>query len=180
MFIFNEIIGHLGIEELPIKGRQYTWSNMQDPPLLEQLDWFFVSPSWTSSFPNTLVHTLAKPSSDHVPCVVTIQTEIPKASIFRFENFWVDLPGFKECVANSWNKPSFNKNAIVVLAHKLKCLRYDLKHWCTSLSKIKQLIQNCNSVIVFLDQLEEQRSLSRPEFNFRAIVKLHLEELLLA
>lgn len=43
MFIFNEIIGHLGLLELPIKGRAFTWSNMQDSPLLEQLDWFFTS-----------------------------------------------------------------------------------------------------------------------------------------
>ena len=43
MFIFNEVIGHLGLLELPIKGRSYTWSNMQDIPLLEQLDWFFTS-----------------------------------------------------------------------------------------------------------------------------------------
>ena len=38
MFIFNEIIGHLGLLELPLKGRKYTWSNMQSQPLLEQLD----------------------------------------------------------------------------------------------------------------------------------------------
>ena len=47
IFLFNEIIGHLGLIKLPIKGRQYTWSNMQDVPLLEQLDWFFTSPEWT-------------------------------------------------------------------------------------------------------------------------------------
>ena len=35
MFIFNEIIGHLGLVELPLKGRSYTWSNMQETPLLE-------------------------------------------------------------------------------------------------------------------------------------------------
>ena len=28
IFIFNEIIGHLGLLELPIKGRSFTWSNM--------------------------------------------------------------------------------------------------------------------------------------------------------
>ena len=28
IFLFNEIIGHLGLIELPLKGRQYTWSNM--------------------------------------------------------------------------------------------------------------------------------------------------------
>jgi hypothetical protein len=39
MFLFNEIIGLLGLLELPLKGRSYTWSNMQRAPLLEQLDW---------------------------------------------------------------------------------------------------------------------------------------------
>jgi hypothetical protein len=29
MFLFNDIIGHLGLIELPLKGRLYTWSNMQ-------------------------------------------------------------------------------------------------------------------------------------------------------
>jgi hypothetical protein len=38
MFLFNEIIGHLGLLELPLKSRKYTWSNMQSNPLLEQLD----------------------------------------------------------------------------------------------------------------------------------------------
>jgi hypothetical protein len=43
VFLFNEIIGHLGLLELPLKGRRFTWSNMQAQPLLEQLDWFFTS-----------------------------------------------------------------------------------------------------------------------------------------
>jgi hypothetical protein len=44
-FIFNDAIGHLGLVELPLKGRAFTWSNMQSEPLLEQLDWFFTSPN---------------------------------------------------------------------------------------------------------------------------------------
>jgi hypothetical protein len=28
MFIYNDIIGHLGLIELPLKGRRFTWSNM--------------------------------------------------------------------------------------------------------------------------------------------------------
>lgn len=51
MLLFNEAISHLGLIELPLKGRKYTWSNMQQDPLLEKLDWFFTSSSWTSSFP---------------------------------------------------------------------------------------------------------------------------------
>jgi hypothetical protein len=42
------------------------------------------------------------------------------------------------------------------------------------------LIENCNKVILLLDELEEKRSLYRTEFNFRRIVKLHLEGLILA
>jgi exonuclease III len=33
--IFNNIISHLGLIELPLKGRSFTWSNMQVCPLLE-------------------------------------------------------------------------------------------------------------------------------------------------
>jgi exonuclease III len=35
MFLFNAIICHLELLELPLKGRTYTWSNMQAEPLLE-------------------------------------------------------------------------------------------------------------------------------------------------
>lgn len=42
-FCFNEAIGHMGLTELPIKGRAFTWSNMQQDLLLEKLDWFFTS-----------------------------------------------------------------------------------------------------------------------------------------
>jgi endonuclease/exonuclease/phosphatase family metal-dependent hydrolase len=87
MFIFNEIIGHLGLLELPLKGRSYTWSNMQRNPLLEQLDWFFMSCNWIIDFPNTMVVPLARKGSDHVPCVVNIDTNIPKAKLFRFESY---------------------------------------------------------------------------------------------
>jgi len=31
--IFNDAIGYLGLIELPLKGRTYTWSNMQVDPL---------------------------------------------------------------------------------------------------------------------------------------------------
>ena len=87
IFLFNEIIGHLGLLELPLKGRAYTWSNMQQQPLLEQLDWFFTSSSWISLYPNTVVHPLARTGSDHIPCLVSIDTTIPRAKVFQFENY---------------------------------------------------------------------------------------------
>jgi hypothetical protein len=111
--------------------------------------------------------------------VVNIDTTIPKASIFRFENFWVDQPGFIDCVKNSWSEDSRKKHCSAVIADKFKCLRHALKKWQMSLSKLKVLIQKCNRVILILDTLEENRNLFTSEFNFRSIVKQHLEELLL-
>ena len=76
IFLFNSIISNLGLLELPLKGRKFTWSNMQDQPLLEQLDWFFTTCEWTLKFPNTMVFPLAKPTSDQVPRVVSISMNI--------------------------------------------------------------------------------------------------------
>ena len=168
IFLFNEVIGHLGLLELPIKGRSFTWSNMQQIPLLEQLDWFFTTSDYISHYPNTVVFPLAKTVSDHVPCVVSIDTNIPKSKVFRFENFWVDMPGFMDRVRNSWEAPVFAE-ASAVLTRKFKRLRSDLRAWSKKLSYLKKLTMDCNKVIIFFDQLEEVRPLVRAEFNFRKL-----------
>jgi hypothetical protein len=119
-----------------------------------------------------------KTGPDHVPLVVNTDNNIPKACIFHFDNYWVDLPGFSECVTASWSKPSCKSYSSAILVGKLKTLRYDLKRWHVSLAKLKGLIENCNKLILLLDNMEAKRPLFRAEFNFRRIVKLHLESLL--
>jgi len=78
MLMFNEAISNQGLVELPLHGRKFSWSNMQHDPLLVKLDWFFTSASWMTSFPNTIVLPLAKPISDHLPCVIKVGTSIPR------------------------------------------------------------------------------------------------------
>jgi hypothetical protein len=114
-----------------------------------------------------MVLPLSKPTSDHVPCVVSIDTVIPQAHIFRFENFWVDQPGFLDCVSSAWNITVMGQNEASVLTRKLKFLRQALKKWKTGLSKLKQSIAKCNIVILFFDNLEEERGLFTEEQNFR-------------
>jgi hypothetical protein len=50
-------------------------SNMQNDPLLERIDWFFTSSSWTVSYPSTFVYPVVKPTSEHLPCVIAIGTK---------------------------------------------------------------------------------------------------------
>ena len=151
---------------------------MQTIPLLEKIDWFFTSVSWTSDHPNTVVMPLARTASDHVPCVVTVATSILKDQVIRFENSCVNLPGFLDCVTNIWNKPTRKCSATSSISAKFKALHYALKRWHVSLSKVKTLIIYCNKVILHFDGLEELRALTWPKLNFRKIVKLHLEEIL--
>ena len=151
---------------------------MQTNPLLEQIDWFFTTVSWTSNHPNTMVMPLARTTSDHVPCVVSVATSIPKAKVFRFENYWVNLPGFFERVSEVWNTLVRKFTAAGKISAKFKALCYALRKWHVSLSKVKSLIVDCNKVIVYFNGLEELRTLTWPEMNFQKVVKLHLEKIL--
>jgi hypothetical protein len=109
---------------------------MQAEPLLEQLDWFFTSANWTINFPKTEVLPLAKITSDHIPCKVMISTCIPKASLFWFENFWVEQNDFQEIVSDCWmNTPVLN-DAAKNISSKFKALRARLKHWSRNLSNL--------------------------------------------
>jgi hypothetical protein len=105
------------------------------------LDWFFTSADWISHYPNSVVLPLANTASDHVPCVVNIDTVIPKANIFRFENFWVNQPGFMDCVQSAWSQPSKKSYSSAIIAGKLKSLRYSLKKWHLSLSNSRLIFK---------------------------------------
>jgi hypothetical protein len=178
MLLFNEAISNLGLVELPLEGRKYTWSNMQKTPLLERLDWFFTSASWTSTYPSTLVYPLVKPTSDHVPCVISIGTSIPKARVFRFENYWLQHSDFKQIVENSWKILVGYTDPAKRITAKLKNLRKSIKTWAKNLPCLRNLIDKVNSVIDFLDTLEELRTLSLEEWNLRDILKSHVITLL--
>jgi hypothetical protein len=125
-----------------------------------------------------LVTPLTKSTSDHTPCVVSISTVIPKSQIFWFENHWISQAGFLELVDRVWKMHVRTKSSANALTEKFKNLRYELKKWGKNLSHIKFLIDKCNKVIQLFDQLEDERELSNPEFNFRNIVKSHLTKLL--
>lgn len=125
--IFNEIISNIGLVEISLRGMSFTWSNMQDQPLLQQLDWVFTSPAWNLKFLHTSLTALSKYISDHAPCLISIETSVPKSRLFRFENLWVDMPGFMDVVSQFWNIPVRGSNQAIKLNGKMKNLRKGLK-----------------------------------------------------
>jgi hypothetical protein len=164
----------LGIIELPLKGRKFTWSNLQSNPLLEKLDWFFTSSSWTLPNPNSMVYSLVKPIFYHIPCVIAIDTKIPRSNIFRFENYWLQHGDFMQIVQNAWNILVNHSNIAKKINAKLKNLRRAIKLWSKNLACLKNLIKSVNDVIELLDNFEEMRSLSVEENCLRDLLKSHV------
>lgn len=89
MLLFNDAISALGLSEISLQGRKFTWSNTQVAPLLQKLDWAFTSNSWVLAYPSTSLLALDMTPSDHCPYIVRISTHIPKKGTFRFENYWL-------------------------------------------------------------------------------------------
>lgn len=140
IFSFNEIIGHLGLLELPLKGRAFTWSNMQEQPLLEQLDWFFLPLALGFHCTRILLFSclLALPL---IMCFVWFLLTLPSLSP---RSLGLRTIG---CICQaSWTMLLILGQLHLVcwrfLLHLLLRLRYDLKRWCVNLSSIKNLIKN--------------------------------------
>jgi hypothetical protein len=178
MMLFNDVIHHLDLVEIPLKGRAFTWSNMQQNCLLEKIDWVFTSSDWTLAFPNTLAFALSHVVSDHVTYVISVESAIPKATIFRFEDYWASFLDFLPTVERFLSLPVHRNDPPLIISAKFKVLHRGMKAWSKEISKLNKLINNCSYVLGILDGLEEQRSLPTLEINFRKQLKLHLLNLL--
>lgn len=178
MFLFNSIISYLGLSEIPLHGKKFTWSNMQQPPLLEKLDWIFTNNSWTLTYPETTCRALSMEVSDHNPLVISISTFIPKAHTFRFENYWLLRGDFQQVLTESWHAPENIYDSEKRSTSKYKNLRGALRAWSSKLSNLKSAISNISVTLQFIDSLEEHRDLSLEEWNFRSILREKLLSLL--
>jgi hypothetical protein len=177
MMSFNLAISQLGLQEIPLKGQAYTWSNMQHHPLLEKLDWCFVSQAWSVTFPATSALSLPRGTSDHIPWMVNVQINVPKPPIFRFENYWLQLDDFHSIFQDSWNQPIFQPDPAKRLMAKFKRARKHIHVWCKSLPNLTKFIGKVKMVVQLLDFIEESRDLTIQEWNFKEILLLHLQDL---
>jgi hypothetical protein len=101
-----------------------------------------------------MVLPLAKTTSDHLPCKIQIVTNIPKANIFRFENYWLSHPSCFELIKIAWSTPTIGTlDSARNISAKLKLLRRMLKLWARNLSNLSNLIGNYNMTIAFFISL---------------------------
>ena len=121
---------------------------------------------------------LARMGSDHIPIHIKIGTDIPKASLFRFDNCWLEFEGFNEVISECWNSAPYKSVAALMINSRLKNARHGLKKWSRDLSNLNKIIDNCSFIRSLLDGIEEQRELSIIEKNFKTILMEHTRKLL--
>jgi hypothetical protein len=92
--------------------------------------------------------------------VIAIGTRIPRAKLFRFENYWHQHSSFTDIVKNAWNILVNFTNSAKRINAKFKNVRRALKIWSKNLPCMKKRIEKVNSVIDMLDTFEEVRALN--------------------
>jgi hypothetical protein len=117
-------------------------------------------------------------TSDHVPCLISVSTDIPKSHTFRFENFWMQRDDFLEQVARGWDIDTSDLDAAKSITAKFKNLRRVLNEWKKSISNLKQNISNVKLILSLLNFMEESRDLSLVEWNFKTLLENKLISLL--
>jgi exonuclease III len=55
---FKAVIDDLGLKEISLNGRRFTWSNEQDTPTLTRIDRVFYTPAWELLFPTCFLYSL--------------------------------------------------------------------------------------------------------------------------
>lgn len=130
------------------------------------------------TYPRTEAYTLSRDTSDHIPCVLSIATTIPKPRIFRFENHWMEHEDFMKVVKNAWDIPVLQQDPAKKIMAKFKNLRRILRDWQAQCTKLAATIANVKLLIAFFDVIEEHRDLTVEEWNFRDTIKDKLASLL--
>ncbi|RVW52771.1 hypothetical protein CK203_076652 [Vitis vinifera] len=70
-----------------------------------------------------------EPVSTHFPILLDGGGLRRGPSLFRFENMWLKVEGFKDLLKSWWEGDSFSGSSSFILVEKLKVLKSKLKEW---------------------------------------------------
>jgi hypothetical protein len=107
-----------------------------------------------------------------LPIASCVLPRAKKPSTFRFEEFWVHMPGFSEVAKKAWVEPSLHTDPYHILQNKFQLTGKHRKQWSKSLlSHAKIQLHVALLVILHLDLSMEQRFLTPEESHIRARIK---------
>ena len=124
---FLEVIEDLELKDLSLLGGPFNWRRGVNNQSLSRLDRFLVNEEWDCRFSGLRQCVLPRPVSDHFPILLDGGGLRRDPSLFRFENMWLKLEGFKDLLKSWWEGDNFSGSSSFILAEKLKVLKSKLK-----------------------------------------------------
>lgn len=128
MLEFNNFIEELELFDVPMHGRQFTWSNSEDGGRWNRIDRVLLSSEWIEKFKLKL-WGLPRGVSDHCPLLLMEDGRDWGPKPFRFINAWLLHPDFMSFIKKSWEESTVCGWAGFVIVMKLRHLRLVLKKW---------------------------------------------------
>jgi hypothetical protein len=128
----------------------------------------FCNAEWDLEFSGFTLQALSSSLSDHCPLFLCQQATPRKKEIFRFENFWVCVPGFRDVVKDVWRRNVLGISPLNILYYKLKNTARVLKVWSRELfANVRLELHMANDVIKCLDEAQDRMHHTQDEFQLQ-------------
>jgi len=128
MYLFNNFIGEMELEDLNVLGRRFTWYHL-NVRAMSRIDRVLISEEWTLAWGENSLWVLPRDVSDHYHLVLKNGVREWGPKPFRFNNFWIENRKFKGVVKEAWRSQGVGGWMSFVLKEKLKGLKVKLKAW---------------------------------------------------
>ncbi|GKB17044.1 RNA-directed DNA polymerase, eukaryota, reverse transcriptase zinc-binding domain protein [Tanacetum coccineum] len=114
--IFNTFIQDVGLIDLPMRGRMFTWMNKSGSKL-SKLDRFLISNSVLLAHSNMQVTILDRVWSDHNPILLHCHKNDFGPIPFKVYHSWFERSDFDDIVKEAWNNLSANDEVTFLSLH---------------------------------------------------------------
>lgn len=168
MDLYNGFIQDSELIDIPLRNRNFTWTNKRPQPVFSKIDRVFTSQEWSTGYPIITLEALEVIVSDHVPLVLTCKGTQQVKRQPKIECFWLKYAQPELMVSQLWQKEYSQQQPIAVFHQNTKIIQRALKIWHNNtFGGLEKRLQECKDAILALDVLEEQRPLSDSEFRAR-------------
>ncbi|WMV45909.1 hypothetical protein MTR67_039294, partial [Solanum verrucosum] len=145
---------------------------------IARLDRFLYFAEWEEFFKNIKQMVMPRVTLDHCPILLQCGDSEKQRPYFKFENWWLEIDGFRELVHKWWNEFEVIGCLDYVLSLKLRMLKKKITEWsklvCGGLDTKKR---NLLAELADIDLIQDTRALNEDEMIVRATVLVELEKL---
>ncbi|GLU19817.1 hypothetical protein SLE2022_360420 [Rubroshorea leprosula] len=164
---FKQFIHDSGLVDLPLVGRKFTCYH-SNGNAISRLDRILLFEEWLLNWEDVTQWGLKRTISDHCPVILKNEKVDWGPKPFRLFDVWMEKPGFRELVEETWQSTEVQGWKGFCLKEKLKKLKNALKSWSHNyMEEVDQKIANAEQIIADLDKKGEGQQLSEEEIEER-------------